>query len=93
MYKYNTLVCQVGSESWWNRLEDSLGSIHSTLTQLKTNISIENALISSRSENSYVQVESGAFMATQDFKRNLVLHLYREGEKNLNTCHSFPPAT
>ena len=81
MYKYNTLVCQVGSESWWNRLEDSSGSIHSTLTQLKTNISIENALISSGSENSYVQVESGAFMATQDFKRNLFLHLYREGKK------------
>ena len=29
-----------------------------------------------------VQVEPGVIMATQDFKRNLFLNLYREGEKN-----------
>jgi len=31
-------------------------------------------------------------MATQNFKRNLLLILYREGEKR-DTCSFFPPAT
>ena len=54
-----------------------------------------------------VQVEPGTIMATQNFKRNLFLNLYREGEKNLilvvsfcllrerekisDTCSLFPP--
>ena len=38
-----------------------------------------------------VQVELGVIMATQNFKRNLFLNLYREGEK-YNTS-LFPPAT
>ena len=32
-----------------------------------------------------------ALMATQNFKRNLLLNLYREGEKS-DTCSLFPPA-
>ena len=39
-----------------------------------------------------VQVEPGVIMATQDFKRNLFLNLYREGGKKSNTCSLFPPA-
>ena len=33
-------------------------------------------------ENSLLQVKPGV-MATQHFKRNLLLNLYREGKKNL----------
>ena len=36
-----------------------------------------------------VQVEPGVIMATQDFKRNLFLNLYREGGKNLTLVVCF----
>ena len=41
----------------------------------------KNALVSSRFEKSYVQVEPGVIMATQYFKGNLLLNLYREEKK------------
>ena len=40
-----------------------------------------------------VQVEPGFTMATQNFKRNLFLNLYREGKKKKSNTCSFPPAT
>ena len=36
-------------------------------------------------------MEPGVIMATQNFKGNLFLNLYREGEKLFNIC-LFPPA-
>ena len=36
-----------------------------------------------------VQVEPGVIMATQNFKRNLFLNLYREGEKILTLVICF----
>ena len=39
-----------------------------------------------------VQVEPAVIMATQNFKRNLLLILYREGKKS-DTYSLFPPAT
>jgi len=48
-------------------------------------------LVSSRFEKSEVQVEPGVIMATQNFKRNLLLILYRDGEKNLTfVCFLLP---
>ena len=32
-------------------------------------------------------------MVTKNFKRNLLLILYRKGEKKSDTCNLFPPAT
>ena len=52
-----------------------------TLTELKTNISMrKNVLVNSR-------LKLGV-MATQHFKRNLLLNLYREGK----ILPVFPPA-
>ena len=38
-----------------------------------------------------VQVKPGVFMVTQNFKRALLLIMYREGKKS-DTYSSFPPA-
>jgi len=47
-------------------------------------------LVSPRLEKSEVQVEPGVIMATQNFKRNLFLYLYREGEKITLVCFLLP---
>ena len=54
---------------------------------------MKNALVSSRFEKSQIQVEPGVIIATKNFKRNLLLISYREGEKNPDIHRLFPPAT
>jgi hypothetical protein len=47
-------------------------------------------VVSSRFEKSLVQMEPGVVMATQNFKGNLLLILYREGgKKNLTLAVCF----
>ena len=69
----------VGSESQAEPLEDrDQGNVN--IAQDK-HFHKENALVSSGFEKSSVQVEPGVVMATQNFKRNLFLNLYKEKEK------------
>ena len=44
---------------------------------------MKNVVVSSRFEKSLVQMEPGVVMATQNFKGNLLLILYREGGKKI----------
>ena len=64
--------------------------MHSSLTYLKKNISISKMHWLAEGLRK-VQVEPGILMATQNFKRNLLI-LCREGEKNLTlrVCFLLP---
>ena len=92
MYEYNKLVCQVGSEPLGGtdlKTESRVNAKYSHIASDK-HFHKENALVSSRFKTSSVQVVPGVIMATQNFKRNLLLNLYREGKKY--NASLFPPA-
>ena len=108
MSEYNILVCQVGSESIGGtnlKTESRVNVQHINIAEDK-HFHKKNALVNSRFENSQLQVKPGVIIATQYFRRNLLLNLYKEGKKKYHqfvsscrlretkisdTCSLFPP--
>ena len=71
----------IGKGNTCKSMADSCQCMAKTTKIYKNKIKKKNALVSSRFEKSKVQVKPGVIMATQNYKRNLFLNLYREGEK------------